>query len=198
MKKMIVLAVTVVLALGVFAFAGCGGSRDLENRVAELERQIEQGLKGDRGPQGPKGDTGPQGPGGSGLVGNDTPDKVHELGDTVAYYHNGLKLFEITVIGMSDTVGGGRTGITFIFTPFSFYLETDLGNFLGAKLVDDDSQAINNSTGISNFIDGSNHKQFVINTSSIIYGQKTLYLCIASVNMYIPFAVYNLNFTASP
>ncbi|MCL2062282.1 MAG: collagen-like protein [Firmicutes bacterium] len=190
MKKMIVLAVTVVLALGVFAFAGCG-SRDLENRVAELERQIEQGLKGDRGPQGPKGDTGPQGPGGSGLVGNDTPDKVHELGDTVAYYHNGLKLFEITVVEIHlETLSPFRTFVDIIFTPHTFVEPTALGNFLSAQLINADGTTLNNT---ANNLDGTTKRFAFANTQ---LGEKTLFLCINSANMYLPFAVYSLTLIA--
>jgi hypothetical protein len=195
MRKLVVFMVSMVMCFGVIAaFTGCTDTSGLEARIAELERQLKQG--GIKGEQGPKGDTGEQGPKGDtgttggGLVGNDTPDKVHQLGDTVAYYHNGLKLFEITVTQISLEGGGAnRTLVRLSFTPHTFIEPNDLGGFLSAQLINADGTSLNNTSSLP----GPNR---IFTFSTTQPGPKTLYLCINSANMYLPFAVYELNLLA--
>ena len=175
MKKLflsVVMLLSVVLAL--CSFAGCGGTGA-------------QGPKGDVGSQGP---VGPQGPkGDSALVGNDTPDKVWQLGDTVSYYSNGLKLFDIQVTAISILAGGTRA--YFVFTPYSFYPETNLGKSIGAVLVHNATQT--SSKSAANITDSGIGFGFDF-VGVFSSGQKTLYVCIASgVDMRIPFAVFSLS-----
>ena len=184
-KKSLVL-VAVILAL-CFGFAACSSDiKDLKARIEQLEKQLEtaQGLQG---PQGVPGEQGPQGPMGGGLVGNPTPDKVYQLGETVTYYSNGLKLFDITVTNINDS-GDGRTIVIFTFTSYAF-IQSPLENSLGAHLLDNTTETITNDAGISEPV--GNTKRFVFNI--LKFGQQTLYICISCVDMYIPFAVYNLN-----
>ena len=148
----------------------------------------QQGPAGPVGPAGQQGSAGQQGPAGNSLVGNDTPDKVHQLGDTVAYYSNGLKLFEIKVTGIGSE-NPTSTWVQFVFTPHTFVEPTQLGGVLSARLFDNTTQTYTNN---DNSISNPDNRNFVFPTRK--YGNQTLYICITS--SYIPFAVYNLSLTA--
>ncbi len=119
------------------------------------------------------------------------PNKVYQLGDTVTYSSNGLKLFEIKVTAISlEATSPYRTLVDFLFVPYTFVEPAALGNFLSAQLVNADNTSLNNTSSL----EGISFKRFVFaNTQA---GKKTLFICINSANMYIPFAVYNLTLTA--
>ena len=191
-KKSLVL-VAVVLAL-CFGFAACGSNtKSLEARITQLERELEEakqasGIKGDTGEQGP------QGPMGGGLVGNPTPDKVYQLGETVTYYSNGLKLFDITVVAIQREVASpNRIFVRFTFTSHNFIVSNEylnpLGDTLCAKLVNADNTSLNHNGSIQ---ESGGIRNFVFTT--VPSGKKTLYIC--TVPNYLPFAIYDLTLSA--
>jgi len=107
MRKLVVLVLASALCLAALSFAACGNTSKLEERIAELERQLEEGgVKGEKGDKGDKGDTGaigstgPQGPAGIAVT-----NKIYSIGDEVTISDNGYDLFKIKVNSVAPSGG---------------------------------------------------------------------------------------------
>jgi len=100
MKKLVIIFISIVLVFGTVAiFTGCFDTNALEQRIAELERELDElreldGIPGPQGPIGPQGEQGPPGTAGNGQQ----EERIYLIGETFTYYSpSNIPLFSITL-----------------------------------------------------------------------------------------------------
>ena len=101
-KKIISIALALVLGLSILAFVGCGSDSELLRRIEQLEQELESireldGIPGPKGEQGPAGQDGRPGQDADCECPPPVTYRVYQLGQTFTYHSMGMPMFSIRV-----------------------------------------------------------------------------------------------------